>query len=442
MIHRLKITLKQHTPLLHFQATQEGATLRASEVKPKLDKFIKKHNHSKASELEAKNLYKYKLKIISNINDLIDVKLTEVYRDAKYYTKTTHNDRLVDFPLILSNMGGKRNRNDLCNLIMHKQIKLIVIADNKEITNLIEDNIVKFFGTTNFGQRSSKGFGSFIVTSVNGKHQKFNPHELFDEDSAILEFRVNNNDSTSKQISELFKTIDFYWKCLKSGINYTRGNPNSNRYIKSYLYHYLNNYGNIHTTWEKRAIKEHFRLYRLEQMLVENPNTHYFGRALLGCMDKFEYLRVDNRALIQGKHIVNITNINDNEQNKITRIPSPIIFKPVKIGDLMSIYILINHSIKDELINHINTHGNIRYSFECTGRGIPLELEVNPHTIDYKELIDGFSEYLWSEEENRIRIFEGRNDLLRDEEYEWKFIPRDHNWRNILGNRVVSILFI
>ena len=37
---RLKIKLKQHTPLIHFQHDQEGATLRASEVKPKLDRFI------------------------------------------------------------------------------------------------------------------------------------------------------------------------------------------------------------------------------------------------------------------------------------------------------------------------------------------------------------------------------------------------------------------
>lgn len=36
----LKVTLKQHTPLIHFQHTENGATLRASEVKPKLDRFI------------------------------------------------------------------------------------------------------------------------------------------------------------------------------------------------------------------------------------------------------------------------------------------------------------------------------------------------------------------------------------------------------------------
>ena len=40
MIHKLTIPLKQHTPLIHFHHDQEGATLRASEVKPKLDKFI------------------------------------------------------------------------------------------------------------------------------------------------------------------------------------------------------------------------------------------------------------------------------------------------------------------------------------------------------------------------------------------------------------------
>ena len=32
--------LKQETPIIHFQHNQSGATLRATEVKPKLDRFI------------------------------------------------------------------------------------------------------------------------------------------------------------------------------------------------------------------------------------------------------------------------------------------------------------------------------------------------------------------------------------------------------------------
>ena len=39
-MNTLTIKLKQHTPLIHFQHDQEDATLRASEVKPKLDKYI------------------------------------------------------------------------------------------------------------------------------------------------------------------------------------------------------------------------------------------------------------------------------------------------------------------------------------------------------------------------------------------------------------------
>lgn len=37
---KLEIALKQHTPIIHFQHNEEGATLRATELKPKLDKFI------------------------------------------------------------------------------------------------------------------------------------------------------------------------------------------------------------------------------------------------------------------------------------------------------------------------------------------------------------------------------------------------------------------
>ncbi|MDZ4679328.1 MAG: hypothetical protein SGI94_02725, partial [Saprospiraceae bacterium] len=40
---QLTIPLKQHTPLIHFQHEQAGATLRATEVKPKLDKYLIEH---------------------------------------------------------------------------------------------------------------------------------------------------------------------------------------------------------------------------------------------------------------------------------------------------------------------------------------------------------------------------------------------------------------
>ena len=39
---KLQCKLKQQTPMLHFQPDETGACLRGTEVKPKLDKFIRK----------------------------------------------------------------------------------------------------------------------------------------------------------------------------------------------------------------------------------------------------------------------------------------------------------------------------------------------------------------------------------------------------------------
>lgn len=36
----LSFTLRQHTPHIHFQDTDPRATLRATEIKPKLDRFL------------------------------------------------------------------------------------------------------------------------------------------------------------------------------------------------------------------------------------------------------------------------------------------------------------------------------------------------------------------------------------------------------------------
>jgi len=39
-MYKVTFILKQHTLLIHFPHEQDGATLRAIEVKPKFDRFI------------------------------------------------------------------------------------------------------------------------------------------------------------------------------------------------------------------------------------------------------------------------------------------------------------------------------------------------------------------------------------------------------------------
>ena len=73
---KLEIKLKQQTPMLHFQHDQDGATLRATEVKPKLDRFIIKFGEIKdewklpKSDEKAEPALNYKMKITADSGEI------------------------------------------------------------------------------------------------------------------------------------------------------------------------------------------------------------------------------------------------------------------------------------------------------------------------------------------------------------------------------------
>ena len=58
---KLQVQLEAQSPMIHFQYNQMGATLRASEVKPKLDRFLlnemKKETGKTIEELKKGNGY-------------------------------------------------------------------------------------------------------------------------------------------------------------------------------------------------------------------------------------------------------------------------------------------------------------------------------------------------------------------------------------------------
>ena len=61
-------------------------------------------------------------------------------------------DRTIDFPLILSNMGGKYNDGDLLNLsLCDGDIIMNFIIPDNELYLYIKDWIDIFFATHNFG---------------------------------------------------------------------------------------------------------------------------------------------------------------------------------------------------------------------------------------------------------------------------------------------------
>ena len=179
-MHTLTVTLKQHTPLIHFQHNQTGATLRASEVKPKLDKFIvqKEFNddfskcRSFLSGYDAQkpdSLYEkfndrfralnYKLRIkaegqgrhfiiASYLNQGKEASARSARRDAEIISKTPYFAQEKEYRYEQWNELSKEG-------ILHDSIVMTFTCANKAILEWIAKHIQVFFARYNFGTRQS-----------------------------------------------------------------------------------------------------------------------------------------------------------------------------------------------------------------------------------------------------------------------------------------------
>lgn len=450
-MHKLEIKLKQHTPLIHFQHDQEGATLRASEVKPKLDKFIietdfgndfekcksllmgfnpKKPNELRPKFNEGYRALNYKIRIeVSKKADSVKLQSessTNSRGERKFYSfwRKLENGRTEEFPLLLSNMGGKDNELELMNFSLYEDVKMTITCLEEEISDALAYWIDVFFAKNNFGQRSSKGFGSFSVLEVNGEKKNFPAEEL---DSHYMQFKLSETNPLFFQY-KLFQTIDFYWKCLKSGVNYTQYNRETreyrypNRYIKAFLWTYLNQ---KNQTWEKRSVKQSFNLTTGREK-PENPNPVSFARAVLGCPDKFEY-----RSM--GKTVTIAHNEDSRSTEFIARVPAPIIFKPIVNGTSVKVYLLVDESA----INELKRKSNKQFVFKCQSR--LMTLDVNPDVVNVKELIKQYHQHIkrcrWGFE-NRDRDYENFIERYDLDGSIW-FVPLDFNWRKVIDCPVI-----
>lgn len=342
-------------------------------------------------------------------------------------------------------MGGKSREEDLVNFSFSEYVELNFIflykdqVDSKELDlyNAIRTQITYFFANTNFGQRSNKGFGSFTVVKIGDENIPWKHIELYEHDTQLMKYDVD--DAGFEKIKKLFGVIDFYWKCLKSGINGTKRIVESEgkvirtkkeRYIKSYLWTFLDAKG---YTWEKRKIKNKLNLESCpaedDPHIIVNNKLSFFARAHLGCpINGFNY-KILKGTFLYGKkkekeERVGVVIHNDHE---IKRIASPIIFKPVflcvkdKNGvmkNIAYIYILYNKQVIDAL----RTAPDALFTFTRDGglsSTLPLFLKdakKNRLLVDYDRLIKQFHQSLG-----------------------FKMVVRDFGWNNLLGDK--EILF-
>ncbi|MDR1582880.1 MAG: hypothetical protein LBS55_06410 [Prevotellaceae bacterium] len=336
-MHKLEITLKQHTPLIHFQHDQEGATLRASEVKPKLDKFIKTALKKLCPEI----FDKYK-PLIDKIPDehnkvnspyklsirLKDEKAIDKYVIGSYIPKNKSENYqkqgyrilnkapyFADNKMIKDGLTGEDDYKLGIMLKKNNTLDLIFRFWDPEWKEFLQSIIPLFFAVTNFGTREDKGFGCFYPvdkdrTDLESTLRLFSGKALY---CSIGSFGI----------TETFKEIDAIYKKMKSGDQRT----------DSELRKHFNSMRPM-IEWEKPEIQEQIGKIS-KQSISSKTNKRQFVRALLGLPEIYEYPKCDSKVLVSYKcegetdkeKKIEGKEGKEGKEKKIARYASPVSFK-------------------------------------------------------------------------------------------------------------------
>ncbi len=354
--YKLTFKLKQHTPIIHFQHDQHGATLRVTEVKPKLDRFILKKlgndDYEKGKEIAKSKGWlvgkgehpalDYKLRFepikdksyylfFSFLNDDRKKNLANYIKSNKLINKKDEIDVkiIAPSPYFANNDKVKfngdsvaRNRSKFEELrygvLANENIKGVITSFNthkcqvslnnqtyKDITllELIHKVLTEFFLINNFGTRQNKGFGSFTVVEINEKKVSYDKVTNMISNSTSFTYKIQGKVET---INDIFKLIDNYYKKIK--------NKPSKKSTISLLRDYFDK---KEIMWEKPAIKNKL----VKGKNLKDKNKFKYVRALLGLAELFDYPKSGIKVKV--KHAEN------NDDKKIERFQSPITFKPI-----------------------------------------------------------------------------------------------------------------
>lgn len=375
MDNTLTITLKQHTPIIHFQHDQEGATLRATEVKPKLDKYLieKKGGWEKIPKewkigggMEGQKALDYKLSIQTLSANPSPKEIEIIPPDKKKTLKTN-------------------------------KVELVIFSFHKQVLDLINQHIDAFFAVHNFGLRQNKGWGGFLSDEITQPEQ----YEKLLRLSGYTIYKYSKTVNSGDFYVPLMRNV---WQILKSGQNH-------GGYKKSLLFKYAAGQG---IRWEKRAIKkalfdkikvkelprdliathEPVDVLKGEKGCVTNEKAYFswrdnaefsfdyrFIRLLLGMPEHYEYRAYGNY----------IYQVKPKSLNGIERFKAPITFKVFQ----QNLYAVVaTEPFPPELLNEANEFAfsvQQKQNNQKVGDEIDLKLKLKmPNSFNLVEFLDEY----------------------------------------------------
>lgn len=360
---KLEITLQQDTPMWHFRPNEKGCCLRASEVKPKLDKFIIKK--CKEVNITIGDNWKLKNQDKPSNGTHLDYKMSfeaigkrEIYCDAK------NKNNFAPF------FGNNCRREDeqffnFKGLIYYPNgVKMTIFSLYGDLVEIINKYICEFFACHSFGTRQSKGFGCFSqdipINRIDDFFKDVGAQYYFEIPSKRPDFRL------------LFKSIEYFHKLIRSGINEQRNHSN-NGYYKSLMYHYVKSL-NINYDWDKPQIRHQFRLFSPPATSGSYEETQHDYDPIVLYRDALGLSSVQSWRF-QNKTIT----IKSNDEN-VSRFKSPIMYRPYFFSDGDNsgwiVYIFLDQNTLDSLIDK-----NVTFTISCNRDSTNAILTNEPNFI-------------------------------------------------------------
>lgn len=334
--------LVQHTPLIHFQHSEPHACLRATEVKPKLDRFLieqlEKDDRFGDGRWKkwfvgdgSQQSFDYMMRITPN-SERVD-RTQSIERAIARAEHRPPNASLHEIHKnYFGNMASGNNIQDTVQAIQETFKESLFYKDGltltircfiPELLTLIDEHIRGFFMMHNFGTRQRKGFGSFTVdisTEPNAPKgfdlvRKYCPNAYY--------CKLDGNVNADALLDAVWVISAF----LRSGFNRGEGN-----YVRGFVFRYFHREENPLAN-DKAFVKQNVLLNvyneatRGEHRRFYGNNVRYrYVRGLLGTNENSRFCRNPRGETREDR---TVHNIYIHSAEGVERFPSPLLFKPI-----------------------------------------------------------------------------------------------------------------
>ena len=338
--------LVQHTPLIHFQHSEPHACLRATEVKPKLDRFLieqlEKDDRFGDGRWKkwfvgdgSQQSFDYMMRITPNSEQ---VERTHSIENGieRAIARAEHRPPNASLHEIhknyFGNMASGNNIQDTVHAIQETFKESLLYKDGltltircfiPELLTFIDEHIRGFFMMHNFGTRQRKGFGSFTV-DINTQPNAPKGFDLVGKYCPNAYYcKLDGNVNADALLDAVWVISAF----LRSGFNRGEGN-----YVRGFVFRYFqrekNPLANDKAFVKQKVLRNVYdEATRGEHLHPYGNNVRYrYVRGLLGTNENSRFCRAPRGETREDR---TVHNIYIHSAEGVERFPSPLLFKPI-----------------------------------------------------------------------------------------------------------------